>query len=100
MWRETGTFDWVSVCVSSLLESAIVFNTCVTVCMCVCMQCMYIGPILWTQHVYLCTKWMYFNSSALLIKESLQEEAIRSMAGKIWKKVRHLSSSKVRKNIF
>ena len=32
MGRETGN---VSVCVPSLLESAIVFDTCVTVCMCV-----------------------------------------------------------------
>ena len=46
---------------------------------------MYRGPILWGttfSYMYLCTEWMYFNSS-LLIEESLQKEAMRSMAMKI-----------------
>ena len=50
-----------------------------------CMEYMYRGSILWDttfSYMCLCTEWMYFNSS-LLIKESLQIEAIRSMAVKI-----------------
>ena len=53
-------------------------------CVCVCV-CMCRVPILWDttfSYMYLCTEWTYFNSS-LLIKESLQNEAIRSMVVKI-----------------
>ena len=41
-----------------------------------------------------------FQFLRFIDKGVIAGEAIRSMAGKIWKKVRHLSSSKVRKNIF
>ena len=44
--------------------------------------CMYRRPIVWDtifSYMHLCTEWMYLNSSSL-IKESLQKEAIRSMA--------------------
>ena len=74
----------VSICVPSLLDRAIVFDTCVTVCM--CMECMYRRSILWDttfSYMCLCTEWMYSINSSLLIKEPLQVKATRSMAVKI-----------------
>ena len=88
----------MSVCVPSLLESVMVLDSCVTMCMCVdvcvcvCVcVCVFVCVFVCVcvtfsyryldifQFLLLCTEWMYFNFS-LLIKESLQKEAIRSMA--------------------
>ena len=76
--------------IPSLLESAIVFNTyvtmCMCVCVCVCMQCIYRGQSYGTLHVAVCN---YVRSVCVCIplslrKESLQKEAIRSMPVKIF----------------
>ena len=72
----------VSVCVPSLLESGIIFDTCVTVCM--CMQCMYSWSILWDttfSYMYLCTEWMYFNFS-LLIKGFIADRGYKEYGHK------------------
>ena len=74
----------MSVCVPSLLESAIVFENCEQ-CVCAWNICTE-GQSYGTLHLATCT---YVQSgyisipSSLLIKESLQIEAIRSMAVKI-----------------
>ena len=53
---------------------------CVYVCICMCVHVQSANSM--EHYMYLCTEWTYFNSS-LLIKESLQNEAIRSMVVKI-----------------
>ena len=78
---------YVCVCMCACVRACVCECLCVCVCVCVCMQCMYRGPIIWDTTfscMDLCTECtcMCVNSSSL-IKESLQKEAIWSMAVKI-----------------